>query len=223
MYEGCGEKELKVLLALDAGDSISGVARKIDENRETIRRVVNRLEDAGYVAYDGGLKLIDRAVRDAGLEFLAAAAAVSPPSIPEAYVLPQFANMEYAYTAIDAVYVWTHGGYQVARNPDDYPLFIAVHESDLDAWAVFFDRFNISTAEERQPADDVDGALQVVVEPRAQIDAEMVDGYPVVPLQETVTFATEYDATFEPALEMLDRMYDDVDTEATYRMESPYE
>lgn len=30
MYEVCGEKELKVILALDSGDSISGVARKID-------------------------------------------------------------------------------------------------------------------------------------------------------------------------------------------------
>jgi len=44
MYEVCGEKELKVVLALDPEDSISGVARKIDENRETIRRVVHRLE-----------------------------------------------------------------------------------------------------------------------------------------------------------------------------------
>jgi len=43
MYEVCGEKELKVVLALDPEDSISGVARKIDENRETIRRVVHRL------------------------------------------------------------------------------------------------------------------------------------------------------------------------------------
>jgi len=98
MYEVCGEKELKVILALDSGDSISGVARKIDENRETIRRVVNRLERAGYVAYDDGLHLVDQTLRDAGLEFLTAAADTSPPSIPEAYVLPQFAGMEYAYT-----------------------------------------------------------------------------------------------------------------------------
>jgi len=219
MYGGCGEKELKVLLALDSGDSISGVARKIDENRETIRRVVNRLEDAGYVAYDGGLQIVDQAVREAGLEFLAAAAAVSPPSIPEAYVLPQFAGMEYAYTGIDAVYVWTQGGYQVARNPDDYPLFIAVHESDLDAWTAFFDRFGIPTAEERLPAEGLDGAIQVVLEPQEQIDAEMVDGRPVIPLQETVAFANEYYATFESALDMLNRLYDDVDTDATYRME----
>jgi len=219
MYEVCGEKELKVLLALDPGDSISGVARKIDENRETIRRVVNRLEEAGHVAYDDGLQLLDQTIRDVGLEFLAAAAATSPPSIPEAYVLPQFAGMDHAFTAIDAVYVWTRGGYQVAREPEDYPLFIAVHESDLNAWTAFFDQFGIPTAEERQPADDLDGAIQVVLEPRAEIEAEMVDGRPVIPLQDTVAFANEYYATFQSALDMLGRMYDEVDTDANYRRE----
>ncbi|ODR80186.1 RNA polymerase subunit sigma-70 [Haladaptatus sp. W1] len=219
MYEVCGEKELKVILALDQGDSISGVARKIDENRETIRRVVNRIEEAGYIAYDNGLHLVDQTIRDVGLEFLTATAEISPPSISEAYVLPQFAGMEYAFTAIDAIYVWTRGGYQVARDPEDYPLFIAVHESDVDAWTEFFDRFGIPTAKERQPADDLNGAIQVVLEPRSQIEAEMVDGRPVISLQETVTFANEYYATFESALDMLGRMYDDIDTDANYRME----
>jgi len=216
MYEVCGEKEFKVLLALDPGDSISGVARKIDENRETIRRVVNRLEEAGYVAYDDGLQFLDQTIRDVGLDFLAAAAATSPPSIPEAYVLPQFAGMDYAFTAIDAVYVWTRGGYQVAREPDDYPLFIAVHESDIDAWMAFFDRFGIPTAEERQPADEFDGAIQIVLEPRSEIEAEMVDGRPVIPLKETVAFANEHYAHFQSALDMLGRMYDSVDTDANH-------
>ncbi|MFD1570441.1 helix-turn-helix domain-containing protein [Halorubrum laminariae] len=216
MYEVCGEKELKVILALDSGDSISGVARKIDENRETIRRVVNRLEEAGYVAYDDGLQLLDQTIRDVGLEFLAAAAATSPPSIPEGYVLPQFAGMDYAFTAIDAVYVWTRGGYQVAREPEDYPLFIAVHEPDLDAWTAFFDRFGIPTAEERQPADEFDDAIQIVLEPCSEIEAEMVDGRPVIPLKETVAFANEHYAHFQSALDMLGRMYDTVDTDANY-------
>jgi len=182
MYEVCGEKELKVVLALDPEDSISGVARKIDENRETIRRVVHRLEEAGYVAYDDGLHLVDQGnprrrsrVPDGVSKHLAAIHSA------EAYVLPQFASMDYAFTSIDAVYVWTRGGYQVARDPEDYPLFIAVHESDLDAWTAFFDRFGILTSEERQPATDFDGAIQVVLELRPQIEAEMVDGRPVIP------------------------------------------
>ena len=219
MYEVCGEKELKVILALDPGDSISGVARKVDENRETIRRVVNRIEEAGYVAYDDGLRLVDGTLRDVGLEFLTAATDTSPPSISETYVLPQFASTDYAFTAIDAVYVWTRGGYQVARDPEDYPLFIAVRESDLDAWTAFFDRFGVPTAQERQPAENIDGAIQIVLEPRSRIETEVVDGRPVIPLRETVAFANEYYATFESALDMLGRMYDDVDTDATYRTE----
>ena len=170
-----------------------------------------------YVAYDDGLHLVDQTIRDVGLEFLTAAADTSPPSISEAYVLPQFAGMEYAYTGIDAVYIWTRGGYQVARDPGDYPLFIAVHESELDAWAEFFDRFGIPTTEQRQPADDLNSAIQVVLKPRPQIEAEMVDGRPVIPLKETVAFANEHYAHFQSALDMLDRMYDDVDIDANYR------
>ena len=195
-----GEKELKTLLAVDPGDSISGVARKIDENRETIRRVVNGLEDAGYLVYDDGLNPVDRSVREAALSLLATAADTSPPSISETYVLPQFAAMEYAYTAIDAVYVWTRGGYQVARDPEDYPLFIAVCEQDLEAWEHFFDRFQIPTTEERHLPDEIDGPLQVVLEPREEITADVVDGRPVIPLAETVDFAHEHYATFESAL-----------------------
>ncbi|EMA42528.1 sigma-70 like region 4 HTH domain-containing protein [Halococcus morrhuae DSM 1307] len=216
MFEQCGEAELKTLLAIEPGDPISGVARKIDENRETIRRTVNRLEDAGYVRYDGGLSVVDDTVREAALAFLAAAASISPPTISEAYVLPQFAGMEFAYTAIDAVYVWTRGGYQVARDETDYPLFIAIRETDLEEWKRFFERFGIPTAQQRQPADEISGPLQIVLEPRAQIDAEMVDGQPVISRSETVAFAREHYATFESALDILDRMYDDVETEADY-------
>jgi hypothetical protein len=216
MFEQCGEAELKTLLAIKPGDPISGVARKINENRETIRRAVNRLEEAGYVQYEGGLSVVDDTVREAGLAFLAAAAAISPPTISEAYVLPQFAGMEFAYTAIDAVYVWTRGGYQVARDETDYPLFITIHETDFADWEQFFERFGIPTAQQRQPADEIPGPLQIVFEPRAQVDAETVDGRPVISRAETVAFAREHYATFESALDILGRMYDDVETEADY-------
>lgn len=218
MYSVCGEKALKTLLAIEAGDSIVGVARKIDENRETIRRTVDTLEEEGFVAYEDGLHVVDASVREAGLAFLATAAGVSQPSISEAYVLPQFAGMDFAFTSIDAVYVWTKGGYQVARDPDDYPIFIAVETTDIDAWERFFQRFEIPTASERQPSDAIDGPLQVVLQPRVSVEAELVDGRPVIPLDETLEFAREHYATFQSALDMLDRMYDEVETDADYRL-----
>lgn len=219
MYAPCSENALKTLLAIDPGDSISGVARKIDENRETIRRVVNELEEEGYVEYDHGLTVVDPTVREAGLSFLAASAGVVPPSIPEAYVLPQFAGLEFAYTSIDAVYIWTRGGYQVARNPDDYPLFLTIDETDLDEWERFFERFEIPVAQERQPAEEIDQSIQFVLNPCTTVGADIVDGRPVIPLQETVEFAQEHYATFQSALDMLERMYEEVDTDADYRME----
>ena len=220
MYSACGERALKTILAIKPGDTIAGVAQKIDENRETIRRTVDRLEAEGYVEYDGGLSVVDHSVRETGLSFLAASSEASPPSISEAYVLPHFAGMDFAYTAIDAVYVWTRGGYQVARDPDDYPLFVAVEKDDLEEWERFFDRFGLPVARERQSVDDVDGPIQIVLELRDDVDAELVDGRPVVPLDETVEFANEHYATFQSALDMLDRMYEEVDTDADYRMES---
>jgi hypothetical protein len=219
MFAACGEKALKTLLAIKPGDSISGVARKIDENRETIRRVVNTLEDEGYVEYDDGLHVVDHGVREAGLSLLAASADVSPPTISEAYVLPHFAGMGFAYTSIDAVYVWTRGGYQIARDPNDYPLFVAIDEAHLEEWERFFHRFDIPVAQERQPTDAIEGPLQIVLEPRKTVEAEFVDGRPVIPIEETITFAREHYATFQSALDMLDRMYEDVDTDADYRME----
>lgn len=219
MFEPCSEKAIKTVLAIESDDSIAGVARKIDENRETIRRVVNSLEEAGYVEYDRGLTVVDQQVREAALSFLAASATVAPPTVSEAYVLPHFAGLEFAYTGIDAVYVWTHGGYQVARNPDDYPLFIEIAEPDLDAWYRFFDRFEIPVAQERQPPDELDRRIQFVLEPSPAVKADTVDGRPVIPLQETIDFAREHYATFQSALDMLDRMYEEVDTDADYRME----
>lgn len=221
MYEVFDERAVKLLLALDTGDTIAAAARKIDENRETVRRLVDRLEDAGFVTYDDGLALVDDEFREPALEYLAAAATMAPPSIGEAYVLPQFAGRTYAFTAIDAIYLWTRGGYQVARDPEDYPIFIAVEESEVGGWEAFFERFGLPTARQRQPADTVDGPVQVVLDPGDGIEATTIDGDPVVPLSEAVTFAREHYATFEPALEMLDNMYDAVDIDASHHHPEP--
>jgi len=170
----------QVLLAIESGDSIRCVAQHLHTPYETVRQAVNRLEDAGYVTYDEGLSVVDEHVRDAARELVAASAGVSPPSIEEAYVIPQFGEWPFAFTRVDAVYVWTQGGYQVSRDPDDYPIFIAVREQDIDAWETFFAPFGLPTAFERQPSDEIDGRLQIVLEPRPSLDIEHVEGYPVI-------------------------------------------
>ena len=138
MYEVLDDTAAQIILAIESGDSIRRVAQHLHTPYETVRQAVNRLEDSGYISYDDGLSVVDERVRDAARELVTASAGVSPPSIEEAYVIPQFSDRPYAFTRIDAVYIWTQSGYQVSRNPDDYPLFLAVHEQDVDAWETFF-------------------------------------------------------------------------------------
>jgi len=182
-----------------------------------VRQAVNRLEDAGYVSYDDGLTVVDESVRDAARELVAASASVSPPSIEEAYVVPQFSDWPFAFMRIDAVYVWTQGGYQVGREPEDYPLFLAVREQDVDAWETFFQSFDLQTAFERRSREELDGSLQVVLEPRASLDIEHVEGYPVIPRAETIEYMRENYAQFQSGLAMLDRMYEDLDLDVAHR------
>jgi DNA-binding Lrp family transcriptional regulator len=217
MYELFDETAARVLLAIDSGESIRRVAQQIHTPYETVRQAVNRLEDAGFLAYDDGLFVTDDRVREVAHDLLVASAGVSPPSIEEAYVLPQFGDWPFAFARIDAVYVWTQGGYQVGRAPDDYPLFLAVREQDVEAWEDFFQQFGLPTAFERQPRDALDGPLQVVLDARSELRPDHVEGYPVVSRNETIDFMHEHYATFQSALAMLDRMYDDLDLDVAYR------
>ena len=76
---------------------------------------------------------------------------------------------------------------------------------------------DVHTAFERQPRDEVDGPLQIVLEPRPVLHIEHVDGYPVIPRAETIAYMRANYARFQSALAMLDRMYEDLDLGVTYR------
>ncbi|MFC7209867.1 RNA polymerase subunit sigma-70 [Natronoarchaeum sp. GCM10025321] len=217
MYEVLDDTAAQIILAIESGDSIRRVSQTIHTPYETVRQAVNRLEDAGYVRYDDGLSVVNDNVSHAARELIAASASVSPPSIEEAYVLPEFGDWPFAFTRIDAVYVWTQGGYQVGRDPNDYPLFLAVREHDVDAWQTFFESFDLPTAFERQTRDELDGPLQVVLDPQPSLEIEHVEGYAVIPRAETIEYMHEHYAQFQSALAMVDRMYDDLDLGVTYR------
>jgi DNA-binding Lrp family transcriptional regulator len=217
MYETLDDTAAQIILATERGDSIRRVAQRLHTPYETVRQAVNRLEDGGYIRYADGLSVVDERVRAAAGELVAASASVSPPTIEEAYIIPQFGDWPFAFTRIDAVYVWTQGGYQVGRSPEDYPLFLAVRERDVDAWESFFESFGLPTASERQLPDEVAGPLQFVLDPRRSLDIEHVEGYPVIPQEETIAYMREHYAQFQSALAMLDRMYDDLDLDVAYR------
>jgi hypothetical protein len=135
----------------------------------------------------------------------------------DAYVIPHFAGMEFAYTEIDAAYVWTEGGYQIARSHDDYPVFIQVHDRDVERWVAFFQQFGVETSiDERPDASDVKGNVHDVLFPMIDgIDVEWVGGHSVMPLDDAVDQMMANRPAYEPALEIIAREYD-VDVDASH-------
>lgn len=200
----------KVMLATTPGDSIRGISQKIDGTYSWVHTWVTRLEDAGFLSRDNGIQITNYDVREQYNRMMAALARGTSPSIDEAYIIPHFAGLPFAYTKIDAVYTWTHGGYQIARGANDYPIFIQVNDYQIEQWIAFFNRYGIpTTITKRATPDDHDSAVYYVLFPTStDVEREWVDGNPVISLDETIDHMMEYRVNYEPALEMIANEYD---------------
>jgi DNA-binding Lrp family transcriptional regulator len=208
------ETAAKIMLAIQPGDSIRRIAQKIDGSYSWVYDWIERLEEAGFIRRDDGVYIEEYSVRSRYHEMVAAISRSVSPSIDESYIVPHFAGLPFAYTKIDGVYVWTHGGYQIARGHDDYPIFVQVAAQDVDRWTAFFDEFGLPcTVEDRLDPTEYDATVSYVLFPTSNgVTREWVDGNPVVPLDETVDHMMEYRENYEPALEMIADEYDrDID------------
>jgi len=116
-------------------------------------------------------------------------------------------NMRYAFTGPDAVFFWTKGGYQVNRFFGFYPIHLKVEKRDLSGWKRFFvlnrQKFYVEGQSLRQTLFGV----FYVLYPEVEFEVEEVNGFCVSPLTETVKFCQGHIYSYEPALEMLDEMY----------------
>jgi len=124
-----------------------------------------------------------------------------------AYELLKKAEYPYALSDVDAVFAWTHGGYNVGRFFGYYPVHLRVRESEVESWKRFF-RNNGKKAflVDETPKETMFGVFYLL-HPTKRIESETVEGLRVEPLKETVEFAKKNAYAYEPALEMLDEEY----------------
>ena len=204
MLDTVNQHVAKTLLAVEDGDSINRVSQKIGSSYGWTHNWVERLEELEVIERDNGIRIKDREFAE---EFRDVVKAVLKRSIEleDAYLLPNFAGMKYRYTKTDAVFIWTKGGYQIGRNHESYPVFIDVLEDDVEEWQSFLDSLGITSSIEERP--DLEG-IHYVLFPRQEFEVKWFENAYVPPLQETVDWARKYEVNFQPALEMLDEMYD---------------
>jgi len=195
----------KILLAVQPGDSINRVSEKTGTSYAYTHQWIERLEAIGVITREDGIQIEDE---DFAESFRDTAKTVVKQGldVDDAYLLPNFAGMEYRYAKTDAAYIWTKGGYQIGRNQEDYPVFIDVHEDDVEEWKQFLSSFGVDY--EVGDRSDQEQGIHYVLNPRPGFESEWSENASVTPLDETVEWMQENRASFQPALEMVDQMYD---------------
>jgi len=203
MLEIVNPHVVKIVLALKEGDSVRHISRKTGTSYGWTHRWVKRLEELGLLEKGkSGIKVKDRKLAEK-FRSLAKEVLAKRMDLADAYLLPNFSGMRYAYTKTDAVFIWTKGGYQIGRSRENYPIFIKVLESELEEWKRFFREFSASFSVE----DRLEQGIHYVLFPEKDFESVWVEEASVIPLEETVEWAEKYRYNFQPALEMLDDLY----------------
>jgi hypothetical protein len=128
-------------------------------------------------------------------------------NIGDTYDLVKEAKLKYAFTGPDAVFFWTKGGYNVDRFFGFYPIHLKIERRELENWKTFFmsrdKKMHINGESIKQM---LLGAFYVVYLD-SEFKTEDVDGFKVIPLDETIKFCEKNIYAYEPALEMINELY----------------
>jgi len=128
--------------------------------------------------------------------------------VVKAYELVRKAELPYIFTGPDAVFLWTKGGYNADRFFGFYPINLKIKRKDLPKWRRFFSSTRQRFVVGGGPARETLFGLFYLLQVAERLEKASVSGFSVEPLQNTVKFCQDNVYTYEPALEMLDEMYD---------------
>lgn len=115
------------------------------------------------------------------------------------YEILSLFGIKYCFTDIDSVYVWTKGGYNIARYKEHYPIFIKVKNKDKKLFGLYCKKLNLNTTKKK-------GVFYQVTY-LDDFDISYCENIPVDSLKETIQFMKKHKYNFEPALEIVKELY----------------
>ncbi len=108
-------------------------------------------------------------------------------------------GINYAFTKTDSVFVWTKGGYNIARYKEFYPIFIKIREKDKKLFESYCKKLKLRINKNR--------GIFYEVTYLDSFKEDYCNNIPVDSLKETIFFMERNIYNFEPALEMIKEMY----------------
>ncbi len=189
----------RILASARPLDSVSAISRRIGLSYAWTYKWVGELSKIGVFLRKGKSIILD-SKNEFYCRALSFFASIAKNNVGLHYEALKCAGLKYAFTELDAVFVWTKGGYNIERSKSRYPIFIKVRNVDVDAWKSFFSKTGL-----RSYSNAKHKGVFFVLRPQEDFEVEFVEGAPTVPLREAVAFMKKYEYNFLPALEMIEK------------------
>jgi len=188
---------IKILISARDEDSISSISKRINLSYGWTNKWVNKLIKEGILKekwrgvslneknekYQRIMNFIKKNFQDAGFYY---------------DVLNLF-GIKYCFTKTDAVYIWTEGRYNIARYKYYYPIFLKIRKSDYPIFLKYCKKLGLK----------INGNKGIFYVPEILEDFKCVkkNELYVESLDKTIDFMQKNIYNFEPALEIINEIY----------------
>ncbi len=190
---------IKIIIASRRHDSINAISNRIQLSYGWTYKWIHELIKIGVFSFSKKkLKLHPR--NEFYIQTLQYIKKAMKQNLSFYYEVLSLLGISYCFTKTDAVFIWTKGGYQIARSKDYYPIFIKIASSDRRFFDYYIKKLDLQ----------IHGQRGIFYHPfiRDQLKFELCENIPVDPLSDTIDYMSKYYYNFESALEMLKEMYE---------------
>ena len=189
---------LKILISCREEDSISAISKRINLSYGWTYKWVQELAETGVFNLTRMKVYLnkDNKFYKETIEYIKN---TFKKSINFYYNTLSLFGIQYSFTNIDSVYVWTKGGYNIARYKDYYPIFIKIRLKDKSLFEEYCKKLELNINKNKE--------VFYKVEYLDNFDSDYCENMPVDSLKGTIKFMEKNKYNFEPALEMVNELY----------------
>ena len=188
---------IKILISVREEDSISSISKRIGLSYGWTHKWVAELIKNGILKqrWRGVILQADNKLYQRILKFIRA----NISEISLYYSSLTLFGIRYCFTKTDAVYFWTEGRYNIARYRGFYPVFVKIKKEDYPLFLWYCRKLNLR----------INAKTGIFYAPSIVENFKFTkkEGYLIEPLSETIRFMQDNIYNFEPALEMVDELY----------------
>ena len=115
------------------------------------------------------------------------------------YSVLELFGVKYCFTKTDAVFIWTKGGYNIARYKEYYPIFIKIKNDNFKVFKEYCKKLSLNIISKK--------GVFYSIEILEDFEVSKSNSIPVDSLEEAIGFMKKNIYNFQPALEMIQEMY----------------